>query len=353
MAEKRERDVSLDLARVIAMIFVIAVHTETKPFEYNFYVREFTYMLLLTCNPIFFMISGLLNLRKSFGSKEDILAFYGKKLVGIVFPFFIVGTLLYFHNTLSAGNAPSLLDFHRTFMHGFSTGHLWFVYALIGLLLSTPILAKAFQNMSNGELNVVFAVCLAWNFVCYYLSESFGITFSYHTWVMSGWATAYFAGYYCSRVINDKNRKTVYLLGLAGFIVNIVSARLISGYANGPDLAAPFLVFAFALFVFITNELKVKRAGTKKVITFLSRHSFTVYMLHMLVLEELTPHFIPDFTLEPFNIKKAVVFLMYVVITLVLCIVMAAALDYLVIFPGQKLLLKLGKKNKNAGADAA
>lgn len=352
MAEKKERNISLDLARVIAMIFVIAVHTTTKPFEYNFYVREFTYTLLLTCNPIFFMISGLLNLRKPFGSKEDILGFYGKKFVGIVFPFIVVGTLLYFHNTLSAGNTPSLLDFHRTFMHGFSTGHLWFVYALVGLLLSTPILAKAFQNMSSGELNVVFAVCLLWNFVCYYLSESFGIPFSYHTWVMSGWATAYFAGYYCSRVINEKNRKIVYLFGIIGFIVNLVSARLIPDYANGHDLAAPFLVFAFALYVFITNELKVKRDGTKKVITFLSKHSFTVYMLHILALDELTPLLIPNFTLEPLNVKKAVVFLMYIVITLVLCVAMAAVLDYLIIFPCQKLLLKLGRKKKKTDSAA-
>ena len=346
MPPKKERSISLDLARVIAMIFVIAVHTKTKPYESNFLFREITYMTLLTCNPIFFMISGLLNLSKPFGGRDDILGFYRKKLVGIVFPFFTVGTLLYFHNTLSSGNTLSFLGFYRAFMTDFNSTHLWFVYTLIGLLLSTPILAKAFQSMSDGELNIIFAVCLSWNLIGFLFTKSFGVDFSYNGWILSSWATAYFAGYYISRVVNEKNRKKVYLIGIGGFLLNIIFKWLIPGYINEHDLAAPFLLFSFALYVFITNELKVKRSGTKKVITFLSRHSFTVYMIHMLVLNELTPLIVPNLSFEPLNIRKAIVFVLYVAVTLALCVALAAALDHLVIFPCQKRLLRIGKKEK-------
>ena len=102
-----------------------------------------------------------------------------------------------------------------------SATHLWFMYPLIGMLISTPFLAKMFQTMKDQEIEIFFLVAILWNIVSIYLTLDIGVGFSYSGWILSGYIIYYFAGYFCKRIINDNNKKIMYTLGIIGFIVSV------------------------------------------------------------------------------------------------------------------------------------
>lgn len=59
----KDRNIQSDLVRVVAMFFVIAVHTPLGELGNIWWVNYATRALFFTCNAIFFMLSGKYNLR--------------------------------------------------------------------------------------------------------------------------------------------------------------------------------------------------------------------------------------------------------------------------------------------------
>ena len=60
----KERDVRYDVIRVVAMMFVIAVHVNPKPFNSFPWFKDIFDYIVYTCNGMFFMLSGFFNMRK-------------------------------------------------------------------------------------------------------------------------------------------------------------------------------------------------------------------------------------------------------------------------------------------------
>ncbi|WP_276627783.1 hypothetical protein, partial [Sharpea azabuensis] len=58
-----KRLIQFDILRVMAMIFVIAIHVSVRPFVTNPYMKNMWYVLFLVCNGLFYMLSGKFNLR--------------------------------------------------------------------------------------------------------------------------------------------------------------------------------------------------------------------------------------------------------------------------------------------------
>ena len=75
----RERDVRYDVIRVVAMMFVIAVHVNPKPFNSIPWFKDVFDYIIYTCNGMFFMLSGLFNMKRDFSSKEDYKIYYQKR----------------------------------------------------------------------------------------------------------------------------------------------------------------------------------------------------------------------------------------------------------------------------------
>ena len=61
----RGRDVRYDVIRVVAMMFVIAVHVNPKPFNSFPWFKDVFDYIVYTCNGMFFMLSGLFAMKKN------------------------------------------------------------------------------------------------------------------------------------------------------------------------------------------------------------------------------------------------------------------------------------------------
>ena len=99
----RGRDVRYDVIRVTAMLFVIAVHVNPKPFNAFPWFKDIFDYIIYTCNGMFFMLSGLFNMKREFRTKEDYAVYYKKKLISIFLPYVLMTFLLYGYDYYQSG----------------------------------------------------------------------------------------------------------------------------------------------------------------------------------------------------------------------------------------------------------
>ena len=336
----KERNPHYEWLRAIAMLLVIMVHIPVKPFAGNAWFSNAFESVLLVCNYLFFMLSGQLNLSKRFETREDIVRFYKSRLIGVLVPF-AVGTAVLVGWNLAASGAPvtvrsALGALARAFLSEQAGTHLWFMYYLMGFLLSTPFLARMLQGLDDAMLKVLMGVALGWNFVSVYLAEDLGIHFGFTGWILGVWTIAYVAGYACPRLVNDRNRRWLYAAGLAGLAVTVLGRTLIPGhylYAN--DLSPAYTLFGMAAYVFLIRHPKTIPNAVQKTARVLARESFLVYILHVRVIARITEPYIP------YAYHAPVTFVTHTLATLAASFALAFLLRWAVVQPVQKLLRRV------------
>lgn len=286
----RGREVRYDVIRVVAMLFVIAVHVNPKPFNSFPWFKDVFDYIIYTCNGMFFMLSGFFNMKKEFCTKEDYAVYYKKKFISILLPYVLMTFLLYGYDYYQSGRAFELRLFVEETINQFtalnSEQHLWFMYSLIGLIMSAPFFSKMLHAMSDWEMKLLFWLSIGWNAVSIYLINDLGWNFHYGKWLMASWTIYFFLGYFHHRIINESNKKFWYLCGIIGFLITILWQYIlpIENYSD-KDFAPAYIFFVIALYTFLLNEVHVKWEPVKKIISFVAKHSFTVYMIHYLIIE--------------------------------------------------------------------
>lgn len=335
---QRERNVNCDLMRVICMLFVIGIHIE-RSFVKIPLLGVMIETLLFTCNGIFYMLSGRFNLQKDFPDKQAYKNYFISRVITIFCPYLILTFGLSLWDILDAGAWNGIGSYMKetyiSLMNANATIHLWFMYPLIGMLLGAPFMAVMLQNMHDWELRLLFGIGIGWNVVSIYLTLDFGVGFSYSGWMLSGWVMLFFLGYYCSRMINDNNKKYLYLWGLAGFIVTVCGKYFIPNqYFNSVDVAAAFVVFTMAFYTFWDREILIKNTYIKRSISFIAKYSFIIYMLHWNVLHKITPRIVK-------GQASVCNWVISIFTTLIISMLISIVLDFFIISPIQKIMKKV------------
>lgn len=205
------------------------------------------------------------------------------------------------------------------------------------MLLSTPFLSKMLAAMNDSEVKILFGVALIWNVVSIYLTADVGVSFQFSAWIFSGWIISFFAGYFVDRIVNDQNKKNLYLLGSVGFLVTVLGSWLIpEHYGNATSLAPAFVLFTMAAYVFLKKEIPIRNRAMKKFLRFASKHSFMEYLVHV--------HVYTHFTLKIMKVtpdSSVPAYVLALVLTVVISLFVAFLLDICLIQPLQKLLKKM------------
>ena len=292
----RGRDVRYDVIRVISMLFVIAVHVNPKPFNSFPWFKGVFDDIIYTCNGMFFMLSGYFNLKKEFVTKEDYGKYYKSKLVTILLPYAVMTCLLYGYDYWQSGRAFSLRIYLEETINQFlalnSEQHLWFMYSLIGLVLSAPFLSKMLHAMKDWELKLLFFIAIGWNAVSFYLANDMGWNFHYGKWLLASWTIYFFLGYFQDRVIRQSEKKFWYLMGAVGFFVTVFWSCIFSVENHGGhDFAPAYLFFVIGLYTLLLERVKIPWEPVKRAVSFVAGHSFTVYLIHYLILQMIGDRF--------------------------------------------------------------
>lgn len=281
------RDVKLDVLRVLSMLAVILIHVtaayeNTNTFnshDINSWILAIVNKSLFWCVPVFFMLSGALLLNKS---DESISIFYKKRMGKIVIPTlfwsgFFLAYLFIFKNFTLFNIVGSLLK-------GAPFYHLWFMYAIIGIYIFTPYLRILIANLSSLQMKyliiIIFIFTIASNYLANYFDNQttlFSLFISY---------IGYFLlGHYLYKKKDDfkKYSTTFGILFLIGMIAVSVLSIVLKHIMqiNIPIIGnfTPFVAFqAITLYLYIiTNNHKVK---FPKLWIHLSLYSFGVYLIH-------------------------------------------------------------------------
>lgn len=285
-----ERDYSLDLIRVVAMSFVVAVHclsvvdTESSPGHYFYLISA---QVLFTCNSLFFMLSGKLNIRKR--NDDQIYDYYLRKTRNIVIPILVVFVFYtaYVLKTDIAAESFAIQYLEGVLWRYGSNTPYWFMYTLVGFLALAPFLGRMFSGMQRRHIIVFCILGLSYNTVIYITSNSPSIDFGWG-YPLKGFAFIFCFGALIDKVLQQQKLSRIIMLSMP--LCLLLNSILIENdiTKNAYDLSPMATILSIGMYCLIIRISTRIDFGKHKNITrallFLSSQSFIVYLLHTMFL---------------------------------------------------------------------
>lgn len=313
-----KRIVFLDYVRVIACFMVIMVHScefffidgsdiGIRSADDGFWVCAIDSAFRCSV-PLFVMISGYLLVPVRGGTAD----FYRRRMLRVVVPF-AVWSLLY--ATLPAlmgqteGAGPALLRLLTNFND--TSGHLWFVYMLVGLYLFMPVLSPWLERATKrGEL-AFLALWFASTFFPYLrvaAGDIYGECYwnEFHTlWYFSGFAGYVVLAHFCRVHIRWSARRSIAIglpLCLAGYAVTAAvwygrmdTASTLQELELSWRFCTPNVVLLTAGLFLMLRHIGCRAPRIYGPVREVSRLSYGIYLMHIFVLNAayslLSPHF--------------------------------------------------------------
>lgn len=290
---KTNRNISIDLLRIVACIMVICIHTASTNLWYTLPVQSISWKVMhfydFFCRssvPIFFMISGALFLSKK---EMSIKKIYSKYILRL-FVIYVVFEVLYAIDSSKSLNPQNFIP-HMLI----SKQHLWYLRSIIGVYIGIPILKKISENKKILEYSLILFFCFgiflpSLNEISYILGSNslrFINNFNITTFSYAGY---FLLGYYLSQnnIIKYKKRTLFIMFILTNGVFSILS----SYYGTNAVFYSYFSLSTFlgAIFLFqIFKNLKLNLSNKiTKIIEFVSSNTLGIYLVHIYILE----HFI-------------------------------------------------------------
>ena len=300
-----ERIIGLDFIKVIACIFIVALHTINVSYSpINFIIISFA----VSAIPLFIMVNGYLMFQKT----EITYGYIGNKIFRILivcFSWEALHALAYFcyYHKFRNFVKSFLLDFLQQGLFF----HFWFMGTLIILYLLLPFLYQLYQQSEKIYIGILIGLgvaCAMISFLMIVTRNQFilKVPQSLRLWY---WLFYYMLGGLLSKKkvhiqsLVEKCSLTVkiavmaiaiaLLVGWQWIIGNIVMGHYVLETFYG---SAPIIISVTVLFIYILGA-KVK---WKKEIAYLSGLSMGIYIIHpfvLAVLQKFFPIFISGNTL--------------------------------------------------------
>jgi len=296
---RKELSAGLDFTRIIACFMVVVLHvsaTGVAAFGHDWAYFNTYDSLVRSCVPLFLMLSGALLL----GREEGVKAFYTKRFIRIFPPLIFWSVFYVLWKTRLTGDYSGLSASMVSVFKGPAYFHLWYLYALVGIYLFIPFMAKIYRHSTDAEkliyLSIWFVVASVIPLVTYFYPGVGDLASVYGLSSFAGLSGFVFLGAYVFDRIQTQQAPTV-LVDAAGFLICAVCTALATyglslrdGVPNQLFFSylSPFVVvgsiFGFRLFV----ELGARLARHAKVLNVLAGSTLGVYCLHIFVMNRLS-----------------------------------------------------------------
>ncbi|MDR0940761.1 MAG: acyltransferase family protein [Bacteroidales bacterium] len=340
-----ERITWLSNLRGFALIGIIFLHV-VSGFLYTFstppssiwWIGNVGDSMVRCCVPLFVMITGALLLAREI----DLKKFFQKRFTRIVIPFVFWSFVYVVIGILRRGDADFLTalwnsNFWERLLKGTISFHLWYVYMLIGLLVLVPVLNTWIRHCSEKEILYFLVLWL----VSIFLSNTFLqrdlklIYFSsYVGYLVLGYYLAYSETYTIGKLRLKTGGKLVIsntllwiIVGGIALLVTIFGtyySSLTKGKFNGEfyEYLMPNVVFAAIAVFLLVKQCVLKNNIVLKIIRFLDKYSYGIYLVHIFVLTYLrTSLGISSLFIHP---------LIGIPLTTILCLAVSAGIIYVV-----------------------
>ena len=301
---KSNRIFYLDIMRFIATVMVVLLHA-SSPYvsknigSTNFWIGTLIDSVVRVSVPLFVMISGALMLDKDYNAEPKKMA----KHIGRMLFFFVVWSAVYslvYTVIIPVKVNHATVDIKTALVY-FLQGHfhLWFVYMIIGLYLIVPLLRLWVNDANKKYIEYFILLSMIFTFI---IPEAVNVIKLYHSSVeglyeifdnrlqlryVAGYTTYYLLGWYLHNY-EIKNKKAVYALGIAGFVISAVGTYFVSVKAGEPTQLFEYLYInvlfqAVAAFVFIKSMFANRKERPIRFMRSVGSHSLGIYAIHVMV----------------------------------------------------------------------
>lgn len=297
-----ERKSYIDYMKGIAIIGVIIIHIATERLgDYSntadLVVYEIFYAIARFSVPFFFMITGYLMLDTT--KELSIKKLYFKYILRVVVAAFVYSLFYKLLRVILDSSFNDIGGFIKGYLLDFVTGnlefHFWYVYAIVGVYITLPIL-RAFIKSADRRLIEYFLLVWIIVNILLILSKS-----GYIPYVKNVLDQFYFVGMFVEYLgypvlgfylLNyDFSKKTKALLIIAGF-VSILSALGFTIYdvLTHGEIKVEYLAYCGPFVIFYSIGLCLLLKGNtlsannlfEKLICKLGQNTLTIYFIHMI-----------------------------------------------------------------------
>lgn len=150
METKNQHKITVDVLRIISILAVVFIHTTTRTLEISvFALQKIPFTLFLNqisrfAVPLFFMISGFV-LELNYHSKENYLTYLRKRLSRIFIPY-VFWSIIYYFFVYVHGRDP---NFFSSLLRGDASYQLYFIPALLIFYLIFPLIHWSAKIIGN------------------------------------------------------------------------------------------------------------------------------------------------------------------------------------------------------------
>lgn len=299
ISANKERNLNLDILRVVACFMVVFLHTCSKFYygnpilSFNWQVSNILDSCVRASVPLFFMISGVLFLNpKRETTTKNLYLKYILRLSAVYLAWSVIYTLYAVYAKDCPFDTKSII---LSVING--PFHFWYLPVIIGLYILSPILIKITKGADRSAAKyfiAVFGISCAVKTVsvCSFLPfydeikavcdiVPIGMVCQHYSYFLLGYFLYNFD-------FSEFQKRTVYILGLispavCAFLTSCLSRS--AGEANDA-LYGYFSVFtlleAAAVFTFFKNLKPVKNQTAKRVISEMSKCTLGIYLIHIL-----------------------------------------------------------------------
>ena len=272
---KSQRSLHYDVLRIIACLGVITMHA---PIPHAGWSRMFLSSLSYFCAPsigLFFMISGALLLNKHYLNGFDTKEFLRKRFTRILWPI-IIWTAI--------GHILTYCGIRNT-----EIGILWFMYAISGLYLLTPILYRWLHNADRQEIEfylILWVISLIYPLIKHWVDLKEGPS----SWIyyFHGYAGYFILGYYLANFSIRRLWAISFIVSFILFSLFLPSFSFLYGLKFDFYSCFWYLSISVALqcvfWWFIIKRIADSFEPLRKIIETVSKHSFGIYLIHVLFL---------------------------------------------------------------------
>ncbi len=297
----KARKTYLDFIRILAVLCVVMLHVcggylaEYEPSTVEYVFANLFNSISRLGVPLFVMVSGALFLDEDKGVS---LRYLAKKIISIVVLFYIWSAFYAVaYDVIIAIQQGNQVDFVQL-LSNFILGHyhMWFLFMIIGLYLITPFL-RCFVKRENKKLVQLFLlISLLVQSLPIFLSifspywDGFAI---FHNMIENlnieffcGYTFLYVLGWYAAHVgFSVKQGVAVYVVAAVALALIFLFKQFIPSSEVYSNLGLLSNAYCLGIFVFLSRREKIFNRGKRqKAIQLLSKLSFGVYIVHIIVL---------------------------------------------------------------------
>lgn len=296
--QNRERQMFLDILRVMATCAVVLLHTVTGVMDrvdMAGYPMEKTVFLVLMdlvtwCVPIFVMISGYLFLQPDRElSWQKMFVKYCKRILLALFVFGVPYALLEMIAVDRTFRISMLFQSVWMVCIGKSWSHMWYLYLILVLYLMTPLLRMVLKKLPVPVLYLILLVLFVGSSVLPFLQKLYA---------QAPWAGKLFAFpdygiylfyYLCGYVVfcgkkSKGERKGIFTAALVGILLlcaGLIASRLIGDYHLQMAYNYPFtVVLSLLLMVAFANAQLSEASKGADLLKAGSDLCFGIYLIH-------------------------------------------------------------------------